>query len=693
VVHKAIAGLARRLWSDFDQLSERECGWHLVELASIAISLPLVLISSVSLAMATDLELFQRQWPVFLLLLLMGFLLSLISFFQIVGRQAGSYSYNSSDLENIVTATGILILGPTAVWVHFFSRLFYFLTRFPRLGDRVTRLNWFRNLLFNLWTGNLSLLAAALVYDAAGGVVPPQGLTLNSFGAGLLALLAEFLLSAFFIWALLRLHVTFLPAGEGRLAAARLGETMRFFVVAGAPTLFALLAAPIYGQMGAMALLFFFLGAVGVSLLARSLSQAAVMSQQQRRQFAQLEALGREIIASAPDASTLPSLLADFMPGTFDYDQAEVRLFSGEVLFRSMPKAGEIDERVWEWSKNHPESVVRQVGEPLPWAENRAQRNLLLVPILESETGDKTALPLGAILLASRALSRTMTFRASMTALQVLAAQISSTLQRAEAHARELAFERVAQELAFARQIQESFLPADVPQRAGWEIAAMLQPARTTSGDFYDVFELDGEKLGLLIADVADKGLGAAMFMAFSRTLLRTYAASNPDRPHAVFRAVNERILADAHNDMFVTVFYAVLDTRNGCLTYANAGHDPPLLVGSEEAPRLLPNTGIPLGIDEEARWTTEEAALAAGETLLLYTDGVTEAHRADYEMFGAERLRRLARQQHGTAAAELQQVILHEVQRFTGGHPQADDITTLVLRRTAANGQLPNAG
>lgn len=687
-MQKTVTALARRLWSNFDRLSEKERGWHLVELASIVISLPLVLISSIWLAMATDLELLQRQWPVFLLLLLMGFLLSRISFFQIVGWQAGSYSYNSSDLENIVVATGIFILGPSAVWVHFFSRLFYFLTRFPRLGDRVGRLNWFRNLLFNLWTGNVSLLVAALIYEAAGGIVPPPGLTLNTLGAGLLALVVEFSLSFLFLWALLWLHVVLMPPGEQKLLAGRMGETMRFFVLAGVPSLFALLAAPIYGQMGTIALLFFFLGALGVSLLARNLSSAAVLSQQQRRQFAQLEALGREIIASKPDASDLPSLLAGFMPRTFDYDQAEVRLFTGDVLLHSMPTGSEIDESVWEWSKNHPQAVVCEAGEPLPWAEGYAEHNLLLVPIIESEKRETAPLPLGAIFLGSRGLSRTMTFRASLTALQVLAAQISSTLQRAEAHARELAFERVAQELAFARQIQESFLPADVPQRPGWEIAAMLQPARTTSGDFYDVFELDEEKVGLLIADVADKGLGAAMFMAFSRTLLRTYAQSNPSGPHTVFRAVNERILADSHNNMFVTVFYGVLDTKSGCLTYANAGHNPPLLVGNEEAPHFLSKTGIPLGIDEEARWTSEEVTLGAGETLLLYTDGVTEAYRADYEMFGAERLCQLVRQRHGMAAAELQQVILQEVWQFTGSHPQADDITTLVLRRTAANEQ-----
>src|SRR5690606_32138120 len=133
-------------------------------------------------------------------------------------------------------------------------------------------------------------------------------------------------------------------------------------------------------------------------------------------------------------------------------------------------------------------------------------------------------------------------------------------------------------ELALARQMQASFLPTELPHIPGWELGAPLRPARQTSGDFYDILEVAGARLALIVADVADKGMSAALFMALTRTLLRTYAADFPDDPARVLSAANRRLLSDSSDDSFVTVFYAVLDVDTGALCYANAGHNPPFI-------------------------------------------------------------------------------------------------------------------
>ena len=139
----------------------------------------------------------------------------------------------------------------------------------------------------------------------------------------------------------------------------------------------------------------------------------------------------------------------------------------------------------------------------------------------------------------------------------------------------------MAQELAVAGQIQASFLPTELPLKHGWRPAATLQPARETSGDFYDAFPLPNGKLGLLVADVSDKGMGAALYMALARTLLRTYAFEYHTRPTTFCAFANRRILTDTQAGLFVSVFYAVVDPYTASLTYANAGHCPAFVLRS----------------------------------------------------------------------------------------------------------------
>lgn len=239
------------------------------------------------------------------------------------------------------------------------------------------------------------------------------------------------------------------------------------------------------------------------------------------------------------------------------------------------------------------------------------------------------------------------------------------------------------QELVLAGKVQASLLP-EVPQEAGWEIAAAWRPARETSGDFYDFIRLPDERLAIVIADVVDKGMGPALLMTLSRTLLRSHAADYLDHPEALLEAVNRRIIADLDAGLFVTLFYGLLDPASGALTYCNAGHPPPFLLSSDgqEEPEALFRTGMPLGISEEAQWSTLHTQIPPGGTLLLYTDGVLDAQNAAGEFFEAEAVQELLAENRGRGAGEVQEALLAAVYAFAGTEPQIDDLTLVVLHR-----------
>ncbi len=247
-----------------------------------------------------------------------------------------------------------------------------------------------------------------------------------------------------------------------------------------------------------------------------------------------------------------------------------------------------------------------------------------------------------------------------------------------------LAHERVVHELALAWQIQESILPDELPPVAGWKLSATLKPARETSGDFYDVISLPNGRLGILIADVADKGMGAALYMALSRTLIRTYAFEYDSQPEIVLSATNRRLLMDIHASMFVTVFYGILDPATGTLTYCNAGHNPPYLLSAQNggAVQVLLKTGMVLGVVEDMDWKQETVQLAPGDVLLLYTDGITEAQNLQEEFFGEKRLLETVQANRGHSAQDIQGALIAEVLKFAGDAPQFDDITLMVVVR-----------
>jgi sigma-B regulation protein RsbU (phosphoserine phosphatase) len=243
--------------------------------------------------------------------------------------------------------------------------------------------------------------------------------------------------------------------------------------------------------------------------------------------------------------------------------------------------------------------------------------------------------------------------------------------------------QRFEQELALAGRIQTSFLP-DVPHVPGWQLAVTLRPARETSGDFYDLNPLSDGQLGIIVADVVDKGVGAALYMALSWILLRTYTAEYPAQPEHVFSAVNRRMVTDAHTDQFVTAFYGILDPTSGRLTYCNAGHNPPYLASAQDKPSVkrLNTTGLPLGVFEDTDWKEEIVQVAPGDALVLYTDGITEAQNSEQYLFGEDRLLTCVQSNLGRSAQDVQNAILADISEFVGQAPQVDDITLAVIQR-----------
>jgi serine phosphatase RsbU (regulator of sigma subunit) len=242
-------------------------------------------------------------------------------------------------------------------------------------------------------------------------------------------------------------------------------------------------------------------------------------------------------------------------------------------------------------------------------------------------------------------------------------------------------FER---ELLLAGKMQSSLMPSKPPHISGWRTAVKLKPARETSGDFFDVFHLPNGKFAVLVADVVDKGVGAALFMVLCWSLIRTYASEHPQDPMGVFQAVNQRVLKDTHADQFVTAFYGVIDPQDGRMVYCNAGHNPPLLISnhSNYHTKSLSRTGIPLGIFEDALWENKVAQIDPGDVLALYTDGITEAQNEQGAIFGEQRLLNAIGSSTNHSVEAIQNQILSSVDEFTDQAPQLDDIALVILAR-----------
>ena len=246
---------------------------------------------------------------------------------------------------------------------------------------------------------------------------------------------------------------------------------------------------------------------------------------------------------------------------------------------------------------------------------------------------------------------------------------------------------KLQQELDIANTIQTSILPRNFPENNGkkiFDIWAKMIPAKQVGGDFYDFFMIDKHRLGFIIGDVSGKGIPAALLMAVTKTLLKATAISGASTD-ACLAKVNNILVSDSLPNMFVTVFYAILDTRNGALEYCSGGHNPAFVISRDGHLTQLKDTkGLLLGFVPNVEYDSEFVMLQPGDTIFLYTDGVTEAMNEEENQFEEQRLVTTLGQNHTASVAELLDKVIQDVNHFTNGVQQSDDITCVGVRYLA---------
>ncbi len=263
------------------------------------------------------------------------------------------------------------------------------------------------------------------------------------------------------------------------------------------------------------------------------------------------------------------------------------------------------------------------------------------------------------------------------------AVRVAQLVRDQQAQAR--ANERIQYELRVAHLIQKTLLPKDLPALPGWQVNAYYQAARQVGGDFYDFIYFDDGRLGLVIGDVTDKGVPAALLMATTRSVLRAIA-QRLVAPGQVLERVNEVLYPDIPPKMFVTCLYALLDPDSGQLQFANAGHDLPYHRHTTGEVTELRATGMPLGLMPGMSYEEKETCLAPGEIILFHSDGIVEAHNEHREMFGFPRLMRLVGEHED--GKTLKEFVLDDLAAFTGADwEQEDDITMVTLQRSEGYG------
>ncbi|HEY7534425.1 MAG TPA: PP2C family protein-serine/threonine phosphatase, partial [Thermodesulfobacteriota bacterium] len=244
--------------------------------------------------------------------------------------------------------------------------------------------------------------------------------------------------------------------------------------------------------------------------------------------------------------------------------------------------------------------------------------------------------------------------------------------------------ERIESELKIAHDIQMSILPKifpPFPDRREFEIYATIEPAKEVGGDFYDFFFVDDDNLCFTIGDVSGKGVPASLFMAVTKTLIK--AKSSKDiLPDEILTKVNEELCSENDFGMFVTIFCGVLNTRTGEVCYSNGGHNLPYVLHSHGGIEPLKNTGgMGLGVIEDTKFETKKITLHTGDLLFLYTDGVTEAMDTEGNLFSDGRLKKFLERANGLGAREIISGAINEINIFSSGAPQSDDITVLAIK------------
>ena len=265
--------------------------------------------------------------------------------------------------------------------------------------------------------------------------------------------------------------------------------------------------------------------------------------------------------------------------------------------------------------------------------------------------------------------------------LSIISTQSAQIVENARLAEEEKQFELLQKELHLARDIQQNLLPKQPPCVEGYEISGRSEPALRVGGDYFDFLQIAENRLGICLADVSGKGITAALLMSNVQATIRGQSRLAGDAERCVANS-NDMLHASTDSDKFVTMFYGVLDTSTHCLEYCNAGHNPPLLLNGTNKPVLLETGGPVLGVLPGYDYQRGQVELLRGQTLLVYSDGFSEAMNRGFEEYGEDRLRQVAIRNTSSSPEQLLETIVQDVSSFCGDAPQADDMTILAVRR-----------
>jgi len=675
--------LAKKVRPDVESMNGQQRISGTADVLTLFYTLPLVVIGLGWLVRESSWDSFRQDWQMYLLMGVIIYIFNRLRFFYITEIRSGGYANSDGALDGMAIWAAILLLGPTALWLKIIWDVYVFVSSIFRERTKLDYWNRGRMFTTDIAVDTIPALVALVVYGWVGGSIPIKDFSINSILPALLAIIVQYI-GIFVVYSGYIVYVTW--SLKNVLHTPPRPAISFFLISLTLPALadpFGILAAGAYAREGMWEFLFVFVGLLLTALLARRFSQAAEYSRQQTNQIEQLEKLGRAILDSSPDASDLPDVLHQHVTSMFASRGILIWTESNGMLLHEPPTFSFELELAWKWMQSRNEVCISFPRETLDWNPDLSYLGpTILCPITDVVNGK----PIGVIFLELQTMNipwDPRSFRIQLPAVQSLAAQVASAIHQSETYAETLAMQKTVQELNLARTIQASFLPETIPDLPGWQFSAVLEPARQVAGDYYDFINLPDGKLGILIADVADKGLGAALYMALSSTLIRIYADEYPKDPALILSAANRQILRNARANLFVTVFLGLLDPTTGVLIYANAGHNPPYIFAPDNGIKVLNNTGMPLGIDEENTWGQDEVSISPGDKLLLYTDGVTDSQNNEGEFIDRKLIALTVQQNIDKSTDEVLQIILDRVHRFVGDAPRFDDITLVILGRS----------
>ncbi len=523
---------------------------------------------------ATDLVIWRDNWLLLVSLAIFALVLDQKLNFTVLLSTDDVGPSASSSLSPVIIGSMMFLFGPGALWLTVPGLVIDYVLQQRQSTESTLRVSGLRNFIQSIGINIFAPLCGLAVYQALGGTFPIATLEARTVALAAFALGIEFMVflvvGSAFLWYLVRVFARLSGIGNVRQVV---GKLLVFVALGRVMAFFGVLGSVVYVRVGLGSYVFAAMAIIAAAYVANRFTRALTNAAVREMTLKRLDGISRSIMGAPADVERLPTLLQAQAKELFPGSRFEAVLFPDTLLARD-PKDDDwprVPDEIWRKLRDV-RAHITQTGLSVP-SDRSLRREALVVPVADAENGDI----IGGIYLMRNV--QRGPIKEMLSAAEVYAEQISSAVLRARSHEQQQAKARAERELIVAGEIQSRFLPKTLPMVPGYQIAAHLNPARQASGDFYDVATLPDGKLSFTIADVADKGTGAALFMALTCTLVRTFAPQYTQQPDVVLREVNRRICEDTETDLFVTVLHGVLTTRTGEFCYCNSGHTPGLLL------------------------------------------------------------------------------------------------------------------